>query len=41
MSYLGQKIRGTREKQNLLLRQFAAYIEVDTAMVLLFTKLFK
>lgn len=33
MSYLGQKIRETREKQNLLLRQVAAHIEVDTALI--------
>ena len=33
VSYLGQKIRETREKQNLLLRQVAAYIEVDTALM--------
>lgn len=33
MSYLGQKIRETREKQNLLLRQVAAHIEVDTALM--------
>lgn len=33
MSYLGQKIRETREKQNFLLRQVAAYIEVDTALM--------
>ena len=33
MRYLGQKIRETREKQNLLLRQVAAHIEVDTALM--------
>lgn len=33
MNYLGQKIRETREKQNLLLRQVAAHIEVDTALM--------
>lgn len=33
MSFLGQKIRETREKQNLLLRQVAAHIEVDTALM--------
>ena len=33
MSYLGQKIREMREKQNLLLRQVAAYIEVDTGLM--------
>lgn len=31
--YLGKKIRETREKQNLLLRQVAAHIEVDTALM--------
>jgi len=31
--YLGQKIRETREKQSLLLRQVAAHIEVDTALM--------
>jgi HTH-type transcriptional regulator, competence development regulator len=33
VSYLGQKIRETRENQNLLLRQVAAHIEVDTALM--------
>jgi len=33
VSYLGQKVRETREKQNLLLRQVAAHIEVDTALM--------
>jgi len=33
VSYLGQKIREIREKQNLLLRQVAAHIEVDTALM--------
>ena len=33
VSYLGQKIRETQEKQNLLLRQVAAHIEVDTALM--------
>lgn len=33
VSYLGQKIRETREMQNLLLRQVAAHIEVDTALM--------
>lgn len=32
-SYLGRKIKETREKQNLLLRQVAAFIEVDTALM--------
>jgi len=31
--HLGEKIRELREKQNLLLRQMAAYLEVDTALV--------
>jgi transcriptional regulator with XRE-family HTH domain len=30
---LGQKIRELREKQNLLLRQVAAHLEVDTALM--------
>ena len=33
LSYLGQKIRETREKKSLLLRQVAAHIEVDTALM--------
>jgi HTH-type transcriptional regulator, competence development regulator len=33
VSYLGQKIRETREKHSLLLRQVAAHIEVDTALM--------
>lgn len=33
MTHLGQKIRTLREKQNLLLRQVAAYLEVDTALM--------
>ena len=33
MGYLGQKIRETRERQNLLLRQVAAHLEVDTALM--------
>jgi transcriptional regulator with XRE-family HTH domain len=33
LSYIGQKIREIREKQNLLLRQVAAHIEVDTALM--------
>ena len=33
MSHLGQKIRELREKQNLLLRQVAAQLEVDTALM--------
>jgi len=33
VSNLGQKIRELREKQNLLLRQVAAHLEVDTALM--------
>lgn len=33
MSHLGQKIRELREKQSLLLRQVAAHLEVDTALM--------
>ena len=33
MSHLGQKIRELREKKNLLLRQVAAQLEVDTALM--------
>jgi len=33
VSYFGHKIREAREKQNLLLRQVAAHIEVDTALM--------
>lgn len=33
LNYLGQKLRDTREKQCLLLRQVAAHIEVDTALM--------
>lgn len=33
MNNLGQKLRVLREKQNLLLRQVAAHIEVDTALM--------
>ena len=33
MSHLGRRIRELREKQNLLLRQVAAQLEVDTALV--------
>jgi len=32
-NHLGQKIRELREKQNLLLRQVAAKLEVDTALM--------
>lgn len=33
MNYLGQKIRELRESQNLLLRQVAAELEVDTVLM--------
>jgi transcriptional regulator with XRE-family HTH domain len=33
MNYLGNKIRELRESKGLLLRQMAAHIEVDTALV--------
>ena len=33
MTHLGKKIRELREKQNLLLRQVAAHLEVDTALI--------
>ncbi len=33
MSHLGQKIRKLREKQSLLLRQLAAQLEIDTALL--------
>ena len=33
LNHLGQKIRELREKQNLLLRQVAAKLEVDTALM--------
>jgi len=33
LTHLGQKIRELREKQNLLLRQVAAHLEVDTALI--------
>jgi len=33
MSNFGKKIREYREKQNLLLRQVAAHLEVDTALM--------
>jgi len=33
LNNLGQKIREAREKQHLLLRQVAAYLEVDTALI--------
>lgn len=33
MNHLGQKIREIRARQNLLLRQVAAELEVDTALM--------
>jgi transcriptional regulator with XRE-family HTH domain len=33
LTHLGQKIKELREKQNLLLRQIAAHLEVDTALI--------
>lgn len=33
LNHLGQKIRELREKQSLLLRQVAAQLEVDTALM--------
>lgn len=33
MSHFGQKIREIREKKELLLRQVAAHLEVDTALM--------
>ncbi len=33
MNYLGNKLRALRESQGLLLRQVAAYLEVDTAFI--------
>lgn len=33
MNSFGQKVRELREKKGLLLRQVAAHLEVDTAMV--------
>jgi transcriptional regulator with XRE-family HTH domain len=32
-NYFGQKIRELREKKNILLRQIAAHLEVDTALI--------
>jgi hypothetical protein len=34
VSYLGQKIRETREKQNILLKQVVNHIEVETALII-------
>ena len=33
MNYLGNRVREIREEQGLLLRQVAAHLEVDTALV--------
>lgn len=33
MNSLGEKIRALRESKNLLLRQVAAYLEIDTALM--------
>ena len=33
MNHFGKKVRELREKQKLLLRQVAAYLEVDTALM--------
>ena len=33
MTSLGEKIRKLRESQNVLLRQVAAYLEIDTALI--------
>lgn len=33
MNSLGQKIRELREKKGVLLRQLAAFVEVDTALI--------
>jgi len=33
LTHLGPKIRELRKKKNLLLRQVAAYLEVDTALM--------
>lgn len=33
MNSLGNKIRAIRESKNLLLRQVAAYLEIDTALI--------
>jgi len=32
-NHFGQKIRDLREKKNVLLRQIAAHLEVDTALI--------
>ena len=33
LNNLGKKIRNEREKQSLLLRQVAAFLEIDTALI--------
>lgn len=33
LNYFGQRVRELREKQGLLLRQVAAHLEVDTALM--------
>jgi transcriptional regulator with XRE-family HTH domain len=33
MNSLGEKIRTIRESKSLLLRQVAAYLEIDTALI--------
>jgi HTH-type transcriptional regulator, competence development regulator len=33
LNNLGKKIRSERERQNLLLRQVAAFLEIDTALI--------
>ena len=33
MKKLGQELRGIRESKNILLRQVASYLEIDTAMI--------
>ena len=33
MNYLGQKIRKTREENNLILKQVASYLKIDTALL--------
>lgn len=32
-NYFGQKVRELRDKKNILLRQIAAHLEVDTALI--------
>ncbi|MEA1872900.1 MAG: helix-turn-helix transcriptional regulator, partial [Bacteroidota bacterium] len=33
MKKLGQELRNIRESKNILLRQVASYLEIDTAMI--------